>query len=48
MLRFVPLIFSNLNRRKVRAVFTVASIAVAFLLYGLLAAVNNVFCGDGT
>ena len=43
MFRFVPLILANLNRRKVRTVFTVASIAVAFLLYGLLAAVKNGF-----
>ena len=43
MLRFVPLILANLNRRKVRTVFTLASIAVAFLLYGLLAAVKNGF-----
>jgi putative ABC transport system permease protein len=43
MVRFVPLILANLNRRKLRTAFTVASIAVAFLLYGLLAAVKNGF-----
>ncbi|MEJ1960914.1 MAG: ABC transporter permease [Gammaproteobacteria bacterium] len=43
MFRFVPLILANLNRRKVRTGFTIASIAIAFLLYGLLAAVKNGF-----
>jgi putative ABC transport system permease protein len=43
MLRFIPLIFANLRRRKLRTVFTLASISVAFLLYGLLAAVKNGF-----
>src|SRR5262245_42128977 len=43
MLRFVPLILANLTRRKVRSVFTIAAITVAFLLYGLLAAVKNGF-----
>jgi putative ABC transport system permease protein len=43
MLRFLPLIFANLRRRKARTIFTLFSIAVAFLLYGLLAAVRNGF-----
>jgi putative ABC transport system permease protein len=43
MLRFLPLITANLQRRKLRTAFTLASIAVAFLLYGLLAAVKNGF-----
>jgi putative ABC transport system permease protein len=43
MLRFLPLIASNLRRRSLRTAFTLASIAVAFLLYGLLAAVKNGF-----
>jgi putative ABC transport system permease protein len=43
MLRFIPLILANLRRRKLRTLFTLASIAVAFLLYGLLAAVKNGF-----
>ena len=43
MLRFIPLIFANLRRHKLRTVFTLASISVAFLLYGLLAAVKNGF-----
>jgi putative ABC transport system permease protein len=43
VLRFIPLILANLRRRKLRTVFTLASISVAFLLYGLLAAVKNGF-----
>ena len=43
MFRFIPLILANLRRRKLRTVFTLASIIVAFLLYGLLAAVKNGF-----
>jgi putative ABC transport system permease protein len=43
MLRFVPLILASLGRRPLRTVFTVFSITVAFLLYGLLAAVRNGF-----
>ena len=43
MFRFLPLILANLRRRKLRTVFTLASISVAFLLYGLLAAVKNGF-----
>jgi len=42
-MRFVPLIFANLRRRPLRTVFTLFSITVAFLLYGLLAAVKNGF-----
>ncbi len=43
MLRFVPLIFASLSRRPLRTLFTLFSITVAFLLYGLLAAVKNGF-----
>jgi putative ABC transport system permease protein len=43
MLRFLPLVTANLRRRTLRTVFTLASVAVAFLLYGLLAAVKNGF-----
>ncbi|MGH8258525.1 MAG: FtsX-like permease family protein [Steroidobacteraceae bacterium] len=43
MLRFLPLICANLRRRTARTLFTLLAIAVAFLLYGLLAAVRNGF-----
>jgi len=46
MLRFLPLILANLRRRTPRTLFTLLSIAVAFLLYGLLAAVKVGFGGN--
>jgi putative ABC transport system permease protein len=36
MLKFMPLFFANLRRRPVRTTLTIASIVVAFLLFGLL------------
>src|SRR5580658_8948825 len=47
MLRFLPLLLANLRRRTPRSIFTLLSIAVAFLLYGLLAAVKNGFEANG-
>ena len=47
MFKFLPLLFSNLRRRTTRTVFTLLSIAVAFLLFGLLAAVKNGFEASG-
>ena len=47
MLRFLPLLLANLRRRTPRTIFTLLSIAVAFLLYGLLAAVKNGFEANG-
>jgi putative ABC transport system permease protein len=47
MLRFLPLLLANLRRRTLRTVFTLLSIAIAFLLYGLLAAVKNGFEANG-
>jgi putative ABC transport system permease protein len=47
MLRFLPLLLANLRRRTPRTMFTLLSIAVAFLLYGLLAAVKNGFEANG-
>lgn len=41
--RFLPFVLANLRRRTARTLFTLMSIAVAFLLYGLLAAVRNGF-----
>lgn len=43
MLRFLPLVTANLRRRALRTAFTLASVAVAFVLFGLLAAVKNGF-----
>jgi putative ABC transport system permease protein len=36
MLRFVPLFFANVGRKPIRTTLTIASIIVAFLLFGLL------------
>jgi len=42
-MKYVPLIWRNLSRRKARTTFTVLSIIVAFVLFGLLAALNVAF-----
>jgi putative ABC transport system permease protein len=42
-MKFLPLIWSNLKRKKVRALLTLLSIAVAFLLFGYLAAIRQAF-----
>jgi putative ABC transport system permease protein len=42
-MKYLPLIWSNLKRRKARTTLTVLSILVAFVLFGLLAAVNKAF-----
>ena len=44
-MRFLPLIFSNLFRRKVRTLFTMLSIAVAFVLFCVLGAIRAAFSG---
>lgn len=40
-MKFLPLIWRNLWRRKVRTFLTISSIAVAFLLYGYLCAIRS-------
>jgi len=42
-MKFLPLIWSNLRRKRVRTTFTLLSILVAFLLFGYLGAVSNAF-----
>ena len=42
-MKFLPLVWHNLFRRKVRTLFTVLSILVAFILFGVLAALNTGF-----
>ena len=42
-MRFLPLVWKNLFRRKVRTLFTVLSIVVAFVLFAYLAAVRLAF-----
>ncbi|HKQ84735.1 MAG TPA: FtsX-like permease family protein [Steroidobacteraceae bacterium] len=41
MLKFLPLLFSNLRRKRVRTTLTIASIVVAFLLFGVLEAFRS-------
>jgi len=43
MFKFLPLLWANLKRRKLRLVFTLASIVVAFLMFGLLEAMRYAF-----
>jgi putative ABC transport system permease protein len=43
--KFLPLIWSNLRRRKLRALLTVLSILVAFVLFGLMAAIKQALAG---
>ena len=42
-MKFVPLIWRSLWRRKIRTVFTVLSIFIAFLLFGLLMTIRAAF-----
>ncbi len=44
-MKFLPLVWKNLFRRKARTLFTVLSIVVAFILFGYLAAVRVAFGG---
>ncbi|HUQ12229.1 MAG TPA: hypothetical protein VM146_18105, partial [Steroidobacteraceae bacterium] len=41
MFRWLPLVWANLRRRKLRLVLTFASILIAFLLFGLLQALRT-------
>jgi len=45
MINFLPLLLANLRRRRVRTVLTILSVATAFLLYGLMAALRNALLG---
>ncbi|MBV8199786.1 MAG: ABC transporter permease, partial [Acidobacteria bacterium] len=42
-MKFLPLVWKNLGRRKVRTTFTALSIVVAFLLFGILSAIRMAF-----
>ena len=47
-MRFFPLVWSNLWRKKARTVFTLLSIMIAFLLFGLLQGINTWMSAFGT
>ncbi|MBA3296315.1 MAG: ABC transporter permease, partial [Acidobacteria bacterium] len=42
-MKYLHLIWRNLTRRKIRTIFTVLSILIAFLLYGVLMAIRAAF-----
>src|ERR1700693_764058 len=42
-MKYWPLVWSSLRRKRLRTIFTLLSIVVAFLLFGMLAAVNQAF-----
>jgi putative ABC transport system permease protein len=42
-MKFLPLVWRNLGRRKVRTTFTLLSVLVAFVLYGYLSAITAAF-----
>ncbi|HEY3158135.1 MAG TPA: FtsX-like permease family protein [Vicinamibacterales bacterium] len=42
-MKYLPLIWRNLLRRKVRTIFTLASVFIAFVLYSFLMVVQNAF-----
>jgi putative ABC transport system permease protein len=44
-MKFLPLIWSNLKRKKLRTFLTLLSILVAFVLFGLLSAIKEAFTG---
>src|ERR1019366_876743 len=44
-MRFIPLIWSNLRRKKTRTVLTLRSIIVAFILFGFLSAIRQALVG---
>ncbi len=44
-MKFLPLIWSSLVRKKVRTVFTLLSVFIAFLLFGYLSAIKAAFQG---
>ena len=44
-MKFLPLIWSNLKRKKLRTFLTLLSILVAFVLFGILSAIKEAFTG---
>lgn len=45
MFKFRPLVFAALRRHRARTMLTIASVMIAFLLFGLLQALNQAFTG---
>ena len=42
-MKFLPIVWRNLMRRKIRTFFTVMTILVAFVLFGVLMAIRAAF-----
>jgi putative ABC transport system permease protein len=42
-MKYLPLLFANLSRKKIRTILTIGSFAVALFLFGILAAVRGAF-----
>jgi putative ABC transport system permease protein len=47
-MKFLPLLWSNLKRKKTRTVLTLLSIVVAFILFGFLSAIKQALTGGVT
>ncbi len=47
-MKFFPLVWSSLWRKKARTIFTLLSIMIAFLLFGLLQGINAWMSAFGT
>ena len=45
MFRWLPIVWANLKRRKLRLVFTFISILLAFLMFGMLDALRTSLAG---
>jgi len=45
MLKYLPLLWANLGRKRIRTALTLASVVIAFLLYGLLQTMNAALTG---
>jgi putative ABC transport system permease protein len=45
MIKYLPLLWSNLGRKRVRTALTLASIVIAFLLFGLLQTMSSALTG---
>ncbi len=47
-MKFLPIVWRNLGRRKMRTIFTLLSVFVAFVLFGVLMAIRVAFSGTIT
>lgn len=45
-MKFLPLIWSNLRRKKARTLLTILSVLVAFVLFGFLSSIKTALTGS--